>query len=445
MKSVLIVDDDKNILSVLGRLLRSARYELTLCQDPVEALALCQDKRYSLIISDQKMPVMTGTQLFEKIAGLQIRASKIILSGYSDFNEITHAFNQQWINQFIAKPWDDETLQSIVDTTVASVTTGDELALQDTDKADAYGLHNFHGLLSANAVFNKLFSKVKRAAISGTSVYLYGETGTGKELFAQAIHNESPMAAGPFIAVNCANFNEQLIESQLFGHVKGAFTGADFNQEGLLAAACGGTLFLDEITTLPPAMQSKMLRVIQEKEYMPVGSTEKKSFDATVISASNKHLSIAVSDGEFREDLYYRLCVIPLPIPPLRRRGDDALRLFEYFIDQLSASKYLGYDGVKDTLLTYHWPGNVRQLINVCQYVVAMSEGDEISLADLPEDIAVNPGYDSTKTSVEVIELTEQSIRGALTENNNNKSAAARALGVSRMTLWRRVKDFNIE
>jgi DNA-binding NtrC family response regulator len=442
MKSVLIIDDDKNVLNALHRLLRSGLYKLTLCQNPEEALLLCNKNSYSLIISDQKMPVVTGTQFFKKIINLQPTATKIILSGYSDFNEVVSAFNDRLIHQFISKPWDDEALHDIVNAAVASVVEDSappkKEAIRDND-----GLLEFHGLLSSDINIQNLFKKIERAAHSGAPIYLYGETGSGKELFAKAIHNEGSNASGPFIAINCANFNEQLMESQLFGHVKGAFTGADSNQQGLLSAANGGTLFLDEVVTLPTNMQAKLLRVLQEKEYMPVGSTEKITADVTIVSASNKHLSLAVAEHEFREDLYYRLCVIPLHIPPLRDRGNDIVKLFRFYLHQFSANKHFRLDDFGKLISSYRWPGNVRQLINTCQYVAAMSESDAITIADLPEDILGD--YQVTASKVEAHDLTGDSIKQTLLTHDNNKSAAARALGVSRMTLWRKIKELDID
>lgn len=441
MKSILIVDDDVNVLNALNRLLRSSLYELELVKNPLVALELVQQKNFDLIISDQKMPEMSGVELLESISDVQPQSNRIILSAYSDFNEIVAAFNSGYIHQFMAKPWDDDTLKAIVSASLdAGLGDLGQEAIVASPKGELGGLHDFHGLLSGDPEVIKLFAKIRKAAASSSPVYIYGETGTGKELVARAVHQESCNAEGQFVAFNCANFSEQLVESQLFGHVKGAFTGATENKQGLLSVADGGVLFLDEIASLPLDMQAKLLRALQEKEYMPVGSVQQVSFDAIVVSASNQHLCQSVSDGEFREDLYYRLCVIPISLMPLRERGTDSLNLFRHYLQQISATKTFRDSDVGKIILSYDWPGNVRQLINVCQYVAAMSEGDAITIEDFPEEVLKS----ISQLKVESLELSAESIQQALDANNNNRSAAARSLDVSRMTLWRKMKEFSM-
>lgn len=441
MKSILIIDDDVNVLNALNRLLRSPLYELELVKNPLVALELVGQKDFDLIISDQKMPELSGVELLESVSEIQPQSTRIILSAYSDFNEIVAAFNNGYVHQFMAKPWDDKTLKEIVSATLnADVNGGQSGVALAMPQADLGGLHNFHGLLSGDPDVIKLFAKIRKAAVSGSPIYIYGETGTGKELVARAIHQESDNAAGQFVAFNCANFSEQLVESQLFGHVKGAFTGATENKQGLLSVADGGVLFLDEIASLPLEMQAKLLRALQEKEYMPVGSAEHISFDAIVVSASNLHLCQSVSNGDFREDLYYRLCVIPVSLMPLRERGNDSLNLFRHYLQKISTTKTFRDSDVGKIILSYSWPGNVRQLINVCQYVAAMSEGDAITVDDFPEEVL--GGISQVK--VEAVELSRESIQQALDANSNNRSAAARSLDVSRMTLWRKMKEFSM-
>jgi DNA-binding NtrC family response regulator len=420
MISILIVDDDKQVLNSLNRLLRSPRYDLTLVDSPEEALRLCELNSYALIISDQKMPVMSGTELMFEITKLQSSATRIILSGFSDFDEIVTAFNNATIHQFISKPWDNEALLEIVE---AELTVNEIVAVPDknTKLADENGLSSFHGLLTSDQGMLALFEKIKKAAKTGVPVFIFGETGAGKEYAARALHIEGENCSGPFVAVNCANFNDQLMESQLFGHVKGAFTGADSDKKGLLAEADGGSLFLDEISTLSPGLQAKLLRTLQEKEYSPVGCSDVFSFKANIISASNRHLSEAVSNHDFREDLYYRLCVIPLQIPPLRSRGDDVLRLFRHFLDGLSCNKHFREgDELEVFLSDYKWPGNVRELINVCQYVATMTEGSKITRSDLPDELLVNEIKSVSDEST--VELNEELILDTLARHKNNKT-----------------------
>lgn len=444
MSSVLVVDDDRNILSALNRLLRSPRYQLDLVSSPEEALELCDKHAYTVIISDQKMPAIYGTELMRRIADTQKQAMKIILSGYSDFTEIVEAFNQDIIDQFVAKPWDDQSLLEMVEQALAAdevdVKVESEVSTPDNE------LQQFHDLFTADKSMLSLFSKMRKAAKAAAPIFIFGESGTGKELTAKAIHQESHHNTGPFVAVNCANFSEQLMESQLFGHKKGAFTGAVSDQDGILSAADGGTLFLDEITSLSESLQAKLLRTLQEMEYTPIGSTEVISFQANVITASNLHLSEAVARGTFREDLYYRLCVIPIHLTPLRDRGGDATKLFWYYLNKLSGvDDYSADDEVINYIASYDWPGNIRELLNCCQYISAMVDAKHITFDDLPVTL-LDKKQNEVEESVEKEskELSEESILSAL-EQTKNKTAAAKLLGVSRMTLWRRMKDFGVE
>jgi transcriptional regulator with PAS, ATPase and Fis domain len=289
---------------------------------------------------------------------------------------------------------------------------------------------------------HKLFETICKAAKTEVPIYISGETGVGKELVARAIHAQSPRADQPFIAVNVANFSSDLLESQLFGHKKGAFTGAHNNSKGLLSAAENGTLFLDEVACLASNTQAKLLRVLQEKNFYPVGDVQLKSFSACIISASNLSLEDAIKQQQFREDLRYRLEVIPLLVPPLRERKDDIILLFEYFLSQASSRKHwmIEYD-LKNKLTHYLWPGNVRELENCAKFTAAMSNSEKLELSNLPDSIqtALKKDIPEQLVSEELKKITL-----ALTQNSSNKTKAARQLGISRMTLWRKMKAFNL-
>lgn len=335
----------------------------------------------------------------------------------------------------------------------------------------AKSLEEFHGILSNDAGMHRLWEQIHRVARQEVPIFILGETGSGKELIARAIHRESPRPDKPLVSLNCANLSESLLESQLFGHRKGAFTGAIRDQIGLLAQADGGTLFLDEVTEIDPGVQAKLLRVLQEREYTPLGGSAPVRFDTLIISASQTPLYQAVREGTFREDLFYRLHVIPLELPPLRDRSDDVLLLFRHFL-RLEMAKNKAVPPTQEiaadvfTLIGRHnWPGNIRELQNVCAYIAAMSDGERVTLDHLPRELReafVNPGggaqpsghppYSPFAPSPSFTgepgegskdapgRLRREAIVEALEQAGGNRSKAARRLGVSRMTLWRHMK-----
>jgi DNA-binding NtrC family response regulator len=289
---------------------------------------------------------------------------------------------------------------------------------------------------------HRLFEIIKKAARTNVSIYISGETGVGKELVARAIHNESNRAKQPFVAVNVANFSNDLIESQLFGHKKGAFTGAITNSPGLMRAAAQGTLFLDEVTCLPTNTQAKLLRVLQERQYYPVGDVNLQEFSASIVSASNMSFEEAIASHHFREDLRYRLEVIPLEVPPLRERRDDIILLFNYFLKLASGDKEWKIDQqLAKKLKQYPWPGNVRELENCARFSAAMANKDQLTINDLPENIKKTLYLN---TPVRRKKITRNIITKALYKNNNSRNKTAEFLAISRMTLWRKMKTYNL-
>lgn len=300
----------------------------------------------------------------------------------------------------------------------------------------------FHGILSCNPKMHKLFETICKAAKTDASIYISGETGVGKELVARAIHAQSQRSDQPFVAVNVANFCSDLLESQLFGHKKGAFTGALSNSKGLLKAAENGTLFLDEVACLASNTQAKLLRVLQEKQFYPVGDVELQTFSACVISASNLSLEDAIKQQQFRKDLRYRLEVIPLFVPPLRERKDDIILLFEYFLSKASTAKtWIIEPDLRDRLINYSWPGNIRELENCAKFAAAMSNGEKLMLSSLPDSIQTAIEADNSQ---QFSSTEEKKITQALVQNCSNKTKAAKQLGISRMTLWRKMKAHNL-
>ena len=449
MKKLLIVDDDIGVLNALRRRLRRLQLDITAEGDVNQAIALCQQVQFDLIICDQRMPAMLGTDFLREVRLLQPHASRILLSGHSDFDSVTQAFNDGIIDKFIAKPWDDTQLMHTVQALL-----GEETQSPESQQV-------FHQMLSCDSAMHRLFGQISRIASANAPVFVFGETGTGKELVARAIHQESYRRDAPFVAVNCANFNEQLMESELFGHKKGAFTHAVSDRAGLLAEADGGTLFLDEVTTLPLDLQAKLLRVLQEREYRPVGGNQPVSFDVQLISASSTRLSDAVADGAFRADLEYRLEVIPLSLPPLRERHEDILLLFEHYLQELAPERsFTLAPDTQQKLLSYSFPGNVRQLYNMAQYTAAMSEQSLIKPDDLPLHLMAESSSVDTETVEAALKTETLNVEPAnkpalehmgadelaqlLANHNNNRTATATALGISRMTLWRRMSALGL-
>lgn len=467
MYSILLVDDDEYVLKSLARLLKPESYAISQFQDPREALIQCNARKFDLIISDQRMPGISGTAFFTEVAKVLPDARRILISGYSDFGAVTDAFNDQIIHKFVVKPWNNHTLKALVADQLAQRELDEQNSLPPSDlQPESASLRpndqvTFHGIVTSDKTMSQQLAIISKTATSDAPFFIHGETGTGKELIARAIHLESERTHKPFVALNCANLTESLLESQLFGHKRGSFTGADRDQKGLLAEVEGGTLFLDEVTEIPLALQAKLLRVLQEREYTPVGETRSIPFDVKVISASSTSLEQAVRDGKFREDLRYRLEVLPITLPPLRARGSDKGILFDYFLENQLARH--GHqliavsEDVYNCIDTYPWPGNVRELVNVCTYIAALTSGNEkeLTVEMLPPTLRVSAtanspeGQSDTKLaapsgSTRAPELTRESLMQSLEELNGHRESVARFFGISRMTLWRKMKQFDL-
>ena len=455
MLSVLLVDDDVMLLKAARLVLEGDGARVHAFSDPVAALQSAGRNHYDLVIADMRMPGMDGLQLLARVRDVSPSAKRVLVSAYREFDSIIHAFNDGLLDRFLIKPWQPVALVRVVRSCMKA--TSPLLPDDDLDDGPALlpatlgGVVNFHGMLSADPVMLRLFEFVARTARTGGPFHICGETGTGKELVAKAVHAELHGRQKPFFAVNCANFSPSMLESQLFGHRKGAFTGAVSDQPGYLEAADGGTLFLDEVTELPLGLQAKLLRVLQEREYTRLGDTKPRSIDVTVVSAGQVPLDEAVRNGSFRADLKYRLDVLSLRIPPLRERGGDVVLLFNHFLKQtwerLQGAKDIRLSReTRDVLLGYPWPGNVRELMNIATYVCAMlsDAGGEVTPALLPQALTQATRQAAPAAAVPAPAprlLDKQSILEALEANNQNKSAAARSLGISRMTLWRHIKS----
>ena len=382
--TLVLVDDEENILESLRRCLRAVDAHIEAFSSPIAALEYCKANVPTLVISDQRMPLLQGSELFKEIKQLDKDCQCFLLSAYPDFDDITLAFNQGIIDRYIAKPWDIKEIRYHVDEVLKK--SGEE-SISQRDK-------QFHNIIAQSDTMYEVFDYVRRAASSNVPIFIHGETGTGKELIAKACHLESFRKDQDFIAVNCANFSETLMESQLFGHKKGAFTGAVNDQAGLFSTAQGGTLFLDEVTTIPITLQAKLLRVIQEREYSPIGSHKVEKFDAQIVTASSMALEDAVESGDFREDLFYRLNVIYIRLPALRERGNDIELISDFYLKKFNkdANKSIlkFSDDAKKLMHEYHWPGNIRQLENLIHSSVILNDGPELTANMLSSGIKLN-------------------------------------------------------
>lgn len=381
--TIVLVDDDARVLSALGRCLNRLGFKLMTYTSPNEALEYVKDQCPDLVISDQRMPEMQGSEMFALMKQQWPDLQTILLSAYHDFDAVAEAFNQHVIDRYVSKPWDNKELRFIVSKLLDTERTNKE------DITRSHKLEDFHGILSANSAMRGVFDRIRKVATANVPVFITGPTGTGKEMVAQACHMEGFKKSQPFIAVNCANFTEHLMESQLFGHKKGAFTGATSDQEGLFSSAGKGTLFLDEVTTLPLDLQAKLLRVLQQRDYSPLGSQQLLPFDAQLLTASSTTLANAVDQGEFREDLYYRLNVISIDLPALKNRGEDLLLLAEHFLKHCSVLENKSFSSFSEQaielLQRYHWPGNVRQLENLLHGLIILNDGVEVTLSMLEQ------------------------------------------------------------
>lgn len=322
---------------------------------------------------------------------------------------------------------------------------GEALAQKIIKRPDAIP-HEFHGMLTVSAKMLEFFDLLRKVAATEASVLMRGETGTGKELAARAIHTLSRRAAGPFYAVNCATFSSELMQSELFGHVRGAFTGATSDRKGVFQLANRGSLFLDEIAEIPIEVQARLLRVLQDRSFAPLGSATLTKVDVRLVSATHVALRRAVEQGRFREDLLYRVRVIPLFLPPLRQRQGDVSMLLWHFADTFHAQHYRRIEGIEaaayEALTSHSWPGNIRELRNVAEYAMAIGEGPVLKLADLPPELRGEAPELSVSTSY--AEVEKKRLLEALRAQGGRRGAAAASLGMSRSTFWRKAREYGI-
>ena len=436
---VLVVDNDPEMLTMLRRHLEGEGLAVAGAAGGREALAVIDRADYDVILTDLIMDDLGG---LEVLAAAQARtpAPRVLLMTAFGSLETAIEAMRQGAYDYLTKPF------KLAEVTLAIRRALDDQRLRAENarlRAEVERQLGLERVVGQSRVIHTLLDQVRAVADSDASVLLLGESGTGKELVARALHWSSSRRAGPFVAVNCAAVPESLLESELFGHEKGAFTGADRKHVGLFAAAHGGTLFLDEVGDLPLAMQAKLLRAIQEKAVRPVGGAELLQLDLRLVTATNRDLVALVPEGKFREDLYYRLAVIPLRLPALRERAEDIPLLAEHFLrdaERRLGKQLAGY--AADALAwmrEYRWPGNVRELENVVERAAVLAAGPIVTLADVRTEFSVEPAASALRPTLD--ELERQYIRRVLDEVEGDKQAAAKILGVSVRTLQRKEKE----
>jgi DNA-binding NtrC family response regulator len=436
---VLIVDNDPEMLAMLRRHLEVEGLAVAAAAGGREALASIAGARYDVILTDLIMDDASG---LEVLAAAQARAPAtrvLLMTAFGSLETAIEAM-RQGAYDYLTKPF------KLAEVTHAVRRAVDDQRLREENarlRAEVERQFGFERVVGQSRAMRTVLEQVRAVADSDASVLLLGESGTGKELVARALHWSSARRTGPVVPVNCAAVPESLLESELFGHEKGAFTGADRKRPGLFAAAHGGTLFLDEVGDLPPATQAKLLRAIQDKAVRPVGGSEDIQLDLRLVTATNRDLVAHVQDGRFREDLYYRLAVIPIRLPALRERPEDTPLLAEHFLRSAAARLGKRLAGFTDEALQWmrehRWPGNVRELENAVERAAVLASGPSVTLADLRTEFSVTPAATSLRPTLE--ELEHQYIRRVLDEVHGDKQAAAKILGVSVRTLQRKEKE----
>lgn len=446
---ILIVDDDRSLCEVMETDLRLRGFRVSWYTSPREALQALQDESYDVVLTDLKMPGMNGIDLCDRIVSNRPDVPVIVMTAFGSLDSAVRAI-RAGAYDFVTKPVEMDLLALTLERALKHRALQDKVRLLSEAVART---GKFDEMIGESAPMRNLFARLSRIADSEATVLITGESGTGKELAARVLHDRSRRREGPFVAVNCAALPEMLLESELFGHTRGAFTDARSARKGLFLQAGGGTLLLDEIGDFPVGLQAKLLRALEERTLRPVGGDREVSFDVRVIATTHRDLESAVEEGRFREDLFFRINVIPVELPPLRERGTDVLLLAQHFINVFSARAGRSVAGLSEAaaakMLEYAWPGNVRELRNAVERAVALTRYERLAVEDLPEKIrnyrSTNLVIDGTDPAgmVTLEELERRYILHVLKSVGENRTVAARVLGLDRKTLYRKLRRFD--
>ncbi|MEZ6189399.1 MAG: sigma-54 dependent transcriptional regulator [Planctomycetota bacterium] len=461
---VIFVDDEPDQRQVF-RLNYRRDFDLRLAESGQQALELLSELEPAVLLTDQRMPGMTGVELLERAKTLRPDTVRIVVTAYKDAESILDAVNKGDVSRYVVKPWNVEEMRITIRRAIERfvLVKDRQRLIHQLQEVNSYlegelsADYDPSAIVGAEGGLRDVMADVQKVASTRSTVLIRGETGTGKELIARCLHENSPRRDKPMVKLNCAAIPESLLESELFGHEKGAFTGAERRKPGRFELADGGTLFLDEIGDVSPAIQTKLLRVLQEREFERVGGTETVRVDVRVVSATHQALESLVQEGKFREDLYFRLNVFPIHVPPLRERSEDLPKLARYFLKRHAREAgRLQLEGISgaalERLLSYSWPGNVRELENVIERAVILcTEGTRIEAEDLrfldlsvkpPAPVAASSADAALPDMLEKVEKDE--LVRAMEAAKGSKAAAARSLGINRSTLYYRLRKHGL-
>src|SRR5690348_3006117 len=447
-EAILVADDEPGVRESLAEILRDAGYEVQAAADGTAAFAALETRDFGLVITDIRMPGADGIAVLKRAREISPQTLVLVMTAHGSVETAVEAL-RAGATDYILKPVVFDDLLAKVERLLEYRHLVWQAQMLRREVEEHY---DFEGLVGQSRAIREVFELVKKVAPTKSTVLITGESGTGKEVVARAIHHFSQVAQRIFLPVNCAAIPENLLESQLFGHVRGAFTGAVTSQEGLFSRAKGGTIFLDEIGDMPFGLQSKLLRAIETKEVLPVGSTQTIAVDVRIIAASNRDLHQMVDEGKFREDLYYRLNVVHIPLPPLRDRREDIPRLVEYLVRRHNREMKRAYRGVDSAtlklLMSQPWKGNVRELDNVIEHAMILGGGEWITIADLPRALreteeALPAVGDELREALRAYERIH--IESVLKRSGHDKRKAADLLGLSLSSLYRKLNELGIE
>jgi len=447
---VLIVDDEKSMCQFLSIMLRKEGYHVATVYNGKKAIEEIRKSRFDVVLTDIKMSGMDGIEVLTQIKNVDPSIPVIIMTAYASQKTAIEAVNRGAFHYLIKHAKNDEIKMVIRNALDMRRVRAENMLLKKQLRKSS----DFKTIVGKSEEMEKVFNLVDKVAESDSTIMIFGESGTGKELIARAIHQRSNRAGGPFVSINCGALPESLLESELFGHVKGSFTGAIKDKEGLFKVAQGGTFFLDEVGETSPTIQVKLLRVLQEREIIPVGGTNPIRVEVRLIAATNADLERSVKQEKFRADLFYRLNVIPIHLPPLRKRRDDIPLLVNHFLAKYNENIDVKHQkaitkAAMDVLVNYNWPGNVRELENVIERAVILSDGNEIESDALPDKIREKEPSSQQlimeKVQVTLEELEREYLLKVLDDTNWQKKKASSILGINASTLYRKIQRYGLE
>jgi DNA-binding NtrC family response regulator len=447
---ILVVDDDRAMCQLLIDLLREDGYEADVAYDGESALEKCRTTRFDLAITDLMMPKMRGIELVQRLREIDASALVLLITAFGTIENAVEAMRAGAFH-YVTKPFHNDEILIQVKRALEQKTLQEELKRLRTE---VQARNRFQNIIGQSSAMQMVFETIAQVSDLPANILIEGESGTGKELIARAIHCNSSRATGPFIPVNCAAIPETLLESELFGYVRGAFTDARRDRPGLFREASGGILFLDEISEIPITLQAKLLRVLEDKEVRPLGANQSEKVDTRVLSASNRFLDELVRNGKFRQDLYYRLNVIRIELPTLRHRSEDIPLLVKHFIEKFADSAKRNVDGIQDEALaalrSYDWPGNIRELEHTIERAVLLGKGALIGVEDLPDHLVARGESaivlaQALAKQFTLRDLEREYIGKVLETTHGNKTEAARILGVDRTTLYRKLEEYKFK